>query len=276
MHPEGTSLSIAATGPGHDRDVVDWRFRRGGSTAWLRRHLRWLRRYRLVRVLLRNKYWRSQLFLRLARPDNLFQPYFDTCPDRYPEIFQFVREQLGDGPDLRLLSFGCATGEEVFSLRRYFRAAEVRGLDINRLHIAVCGWRRRAVGDRRMSFAVAGSLQHEATGSYDAVFCMAVLRHGDLSWSGTQRCDHRITFDAFERTVGDLARCVKDGGLLIIQHSNFRFCDAAPAAHFQSLLSVDNGHFNPQAPLFGPNNCRLDVASYGEVVFRKMVAPPFA
>ena len=242
-------------------------------TAQLKAHLRALRRYRLLDVsadLIRSPNARAYWYARLVRPDNLFQPSADTWPNRYPEIFQFARDELGDSRDLRLLSFGCSSGEEVFSLRRYFSTAQITGLDINPLNIAVCRWRCHSLGDEHMSFAVAGSVEQEPPASYDAVFCMAVLRHGDLSFSTVQTCDHRITFQAFDRTVGELARCLKDGGLLVIQHSNFRVCDASAASHLEPVLSANNGNFHPQVPLFGPDNRRLDLPSYPDVVFRKL------
>ncbi len=99
---------------------------------------------------------------------------------------------------------------------------------------------------------------------------MAVFRHGDLSHANAERCDHRITFEAFERTIGELARCVKDGGYLVIQHSNFRFGDTTVAARFRPVLSVKRGRFEPQLPLYGPDNRRLDVPAYEEAVFQKV------
>lgn len=238
----------------------------------VRSRIRSLRRYRCIDLLadlIRSPQQRTFWFLRLLRPANLFQPFSETWPDRYPEIFRFVRDELGDGPEIRLLSFGCSTGAEVLSLRRYFPAAFIKGLDINPLNVAACLWRQRETGDQRVSFAVAGSVEEESDASYDAVFCMAVLRHGHLSWSNPRRCDHRITFEAFERTVRDLARCVKDGGLLIIQHSNFRFCDSEVAADFRAVLTVNNGGRGPRNPEFGPDNRRLSEPPYGEVVFQK-------
>jgi SAM-dependent methyltransferase len=227
---------------------------------------------RFVADLATSSHSRSLWALRLARPDNLFQPYPDTYPDRYPRIFEFVRNELRGARDVRLLSFGCSTGEEVFSLRRYFPAAEIRGIDINPLHIAISRKRRRAAGDRRMSFAVAGSAEGEPAASFDAVFCMAVFRHGELSRTNAATCDHHITFEAFERTVAELARCVKEGGFLVVQHSNFRFCDTRLAEEFEPVLSVDHGHYEEGLPLYGPDNRRLDVPSYGEVVFQKGAA----
>jgi SAM-dependent methyltransferase len=254
---------------------MSFEFENQAPTGALRRAAHRMRRYRLVGLLIdlvRRPQTRSYWLLRLTRPDNAFQPYSDTASDRYPEIFAFVSKELGDGASVRLLSFGCSTGEEVFTLRRYFPQAEIKGLDINPLHIAMCQRRRRTSGDERMSFAIAGSLDDEQPGSYDAVFCMAVLRHGDLSFTDAERCDHLITFDAFERTVADLALVVKPGGLLAIQHSNFRFCDSGSAAEFDVAFSVDNGHFHPNEPLFGPDNNRMHVPSYPDVLFRKRVA----
>ncbi len=221
-------------------------------------------------ALLRNPASKSHWFLRLARSDNLFQPSSETAPDRYPRIFKFVQQRLGDSAEVRILSFGCSTGEEVFSLRRYFPRAAIRGLDVNPLHIAICRGRRRAAGDGQVSFAVAGSAAREPAGTYDAVFCMAVFRHRDLSFSDAHRCDHLITFDAFERTVGGLARCLKDGGLLAIRHANFRFCDTATAERFRPVFSADEPPFHPQAPLFGPDNRRVEEPFYPDVVFEKL------
>ena len=85
---------------------------------------------------------RNATLLLLYPPAGLYQPYGTTSNDRYPEIFQQVREQIGDGADRRILSFGCATGEEVFTLRRYFAQATIVGLDINPYNISVCRSRR--------------------------------------------------------------------------------------------------------------------------------------
>ena len=215
---------------------------------------------------------RAYWYLRARRPSGLFQPFADTYPDRYPSIFRFVSENVVDRAATRLLSFGCSTGEEVFSLRRYFPTAHIRGLDINPLNIAVCRRRLRKLGDQRIAFAVAGSVAHEQPASYDAVFCMAVLRHGDLSHLHVARCDHRITFQLFEHTVADLARCVKEGGLLIIEHSNFRFADTATAAGFMPVMSVEYRGYEAQCPVFGRDNRRLIEPACRPVVFRKLVA----
>lgn len=108
----------------------------------------------------------------------LFQPFATTRMNRYPTLFLFALATLGDDPSTRLLSFGCSTGEEVFSLRRYFPQAVIRRIDINPRNIARCRARLSRLADDRLSFAVAASAAGEEAGGYDAVFAMAVFRHG--------------------------------------------------------------------------------------------------
>src|SRR5882757_2691425 len=108
-----------------------------------------------------------------------FQPYYYTAPDRYPWLFGFAATRLGSRPDLRILSFGCSRGEEVFSLRKYFPAAAIAGIDINPRNIARCLTRVQADNHTNMTFRVAATTQDEPTSSYDAIFCLAVLVNGD-------------------------------------------------------------------------------------------------
>jgi SAM-dependent methyltransferase len=211
---------------------------------------------------------RNAALIQLRPPEGLFQPYGTTSYDRFPEIFQLVRERVGDGANVRILSFGCATGEEVFSLRRYFPEANIVGLDINPFNIAVCRFRRLKAGDKRMTFAVAGSTHGETSASYDAIFAMAVFRHGDLNTSPPPpNSGHRIRFADFEQSVADLARVLKPGGLLVIQHAMFRFGDTRVAKDFEAVCSVK---IDKPDPLYGRDDCLLPDAEYPDAVFRKI------
>jgi SAM-dependent methyltransferase len=211
---------------------------------------------------------RNSALLQLRQPKGLFQPYRTTSNDRYPEIFKFVREQIGDGTDLRILSVGCSTGEEVFSLRGYFSQATIVGLDINPLNIAACRSKLRKSGDARIHFSVAGSSQDQPDASYDAIFAMAVFRHGKLSHPPVPpRCDDRIRFSDFETSVADLARTLKPGGLLVIHHAMFRFEDTLVAAGFRTTLRADN---DEDTPVYDRDNCLMDAVDSFGVVFQKI------
>jgi 2-polyprenyl-3-methyl-5-hydroxy-6-metoxy-1,4-benzoquinol methylase len=197
-----------------------------------------------------------------------FQPYNHTLPDRYPWLFQFAREVLGDVRGLRVLSFGCSLGEEVFALRNYFPAAGIKGIDIDPRNIVRCLARARAERTPEVTFESAATTQAEQSESYDAIFCLAVLCHGDLSTSGARRCDPLLRFEDFERTVLDFARCLKPGGLLLLHTTNFRFCDTSAFKDFDTVLEADPAQLAPDV-LFDRDNKLMERERYRAVAFRK-------
>jgi SAM-dependent methyltransferase len=213
--------------------------------------------------------FRSVVLLRWRSPDNLFQPFTDTFPDRHPQLFRFVREQIGDANSRHILSFGCSTGEEVFTLRRYFPLSSLKGIDINPRSVRSAERRLKEMRDPNIVFEVAASTRNEPSNRYDAVFCMSVFRHGGLGESGIDnRCDHLIRFEDFEKTVGDIARCVAPGGLLLIDHSNFRFGDTRASKAFDVVFQA-GGAADKATPIFDSHNRFLADTGYGEIGFRK-------
>jgi SAM-dependent methyltransferase len=226
----------------------------------LLRTVRWLWRVASDRV------YRNVMWLYLVRPKGAFQPFNDTLDDRYPRIFEFVQAELGAASAIRILSYGCSTGDEVFSLRRYFPRAVIKGLDINRGNIAACRHRLKQSPDANIAFAAANCTGDELSGSYDAIFAMAVLRHGSLGLPGVTHCHHLIRFEDFARAVSDFARCLKPGGLLVIRHSNFRLRDTPAGQAFETILRLS---VSPGTPLFGPDSRLLPDCEYPDTVFRK-------
>lgn len=175
--------------------------------------------------------------MRRERPQNLFQPYCYTSMNRYPRCFAFARDTLGEAGALNLLSFGCATGEEAFTLAHYFPQARITGIDINARAIAAA---RRATPPAladRIRFDAASSAAAEPDGSYDAVFAFAVFRDDALK-DRPPRCDHVLRFADFDLAMSDLARCLKPGGLLFLRHAHFRFADSKAAKDFDVALTL--------------------------------------
>jgi hypothetical protein len=211
-------------------------------------------------------HYRSVTLLRWKRPRELFQPYIVTGLDRYPALFGFAREQLSSRTHLKILSFGCSTGEEVVTLRQYFPHAAIKGIDINPYNIATS--RARQEADAKVRFEVAGTTRAEPAETYDAIFCLAVLRHGKLNRPKIRRCDHLIRFGMFEETIADFARCIKAGGLLFIAHSNFRLADTAVSDQFE-VAYEEHSPDDLATPIFDRKNERLSDSASGIFGFRK-------
>jgi SAM-dependent methyltransferase len=197
-----------------------------------------------------------------------FQAYSHTLPDRYPWLFQFAAAQLGADRSLRLLSFGCSRGDEVFALRHYFPNSQIKGIDVDRRSIALCRQRARSQRVVDVSFELAASTEAEPTACYDAIFCLAVLCLGDLTSSGAQRSDPRLQFADFERVVTDFSRCLKPSGLLLLHTTNFRFSDTKVSGDFDTLLEATPEQMAPDVH-FGRDNRRLHGPRERAVAFRK-------
>ena len=194
---------------------------------------------------------RQSALLRIRAQAGLFQPFGTTWQDRYPEIFAALRDRLGDAADIRILSFGCSTGEEVAALRAYFPASFIKGVDISPERIAICRARLPEAHADRTQFEVGESGRHEPDSVYDAVLAMAVFRHARLDNDSVKRND-LIAFERFEREVTELARAVRPGGYLVLRHSNFRFADTVISAAFDAVLDA-----RCITPLFDPSGARL-------------------
>jgi SAM-dependent methyltransferase len=206
---------------------------------------------------------------RLRRPvEGRFQPYAHTLPDRYPWLFEFAQAALAGVPAPRLLSFGCSRGEEVFSLRGYLPNAWIKGVDIDPRAIAVCAHRAHDEADDRLSFAAAANTLAEPPETYDAIFCLAVLCHGDLTVTGADRSEPLLRFADFERAVDDFARCLKPGGLLFLHTTNFRFCDTRAAGGFEVALEARPEQLAPDV-LFDRDGRLMPGERYYPVGFRK-------
>jgi SAM-dependent methyltransferase len=229
--------------------------------------------YRAARVLkwfLTDEDYRNAALVRLARPRNLFQPDNFTEPDRYPHLFELAAHEIGDGLETRILSFGCSTGEEVFALREYFPSAQITGIDINRHNIAICNRKLAGRPDRAISFRTSGSAADEEAGTYDAIFCMAVFRHGALGDRVRERCDEFIRFEAFDNATADLAKSLKVGGLLFIENCHFRFADTRAFADFELIDEARQEHRQADGPTYDRDNRLMSCIAFRDVAFRKV------
>ncbi|HEY2483293.1 MAG TPA: class I SAM-dependent methyltransferase [Caulobacteraceae bacterium] len=213
--------------------------------------------------------YRNSALVRLAPPRNLFQPDNYTEPDRYPDLFRLAAREIGDGPEKQILSFGCSTGEEVFALRGCFPTAHIHGIDINRRNIAVCNRKLAEDPDPAIDFRTAGSAAGEDPDSYDAIFCMAIFRHGALGDRVRDRCDDLIRFQDFDNAIADLTRALKRGGLLFIENSHFRFSDTSAFPDFEVVGEARREQRETDGPIYDRDNRLIAGVNDRDIAFRK-------
>lgn len=199
------------------------------------------------------------------------QPATVTSEDRHPELFDRVGELLCAIDRPAILSFGCSSGEELFTLGRRFPYATVRGIDINPACIRAAQHALATHPDPRLSFACADSASGEAPQSYDAVFALSVLRHGRLDAERPDDCSAILAFDRFASAVAALDVCLKPGGTLIIWASHFRFADLPLIAGYEVILSRGAP---AHTPVYGPDNRRLTDVDSEDIIFRKTMDRP--
>ena len=72
--------------------------------------------------------YRSLLFLKYFKQHDVHQISNYTALDRYPDLFSTCKTLMQGKDTLKILSFGCSTGEEVLTLREYFPNAFIVGV----------------------------------------------------------------------------------------------------------------------------------------------------
>lgn len=189
-----------------------------------------------------------------------------TSTDRYPAIFRFVAAdvQANTTEEPKLLSFGCSTGEECFTLRGYFGFGRILGVDIKSYNVKVCR-------DRNFDTGITFERSRRSTirrgGPYDAIFAMSVLcRWPDNNLESSAGV---YPYERFIDTVRLLDESLRIGGLLAIYNASYRFGDTPLAANYEAIQvpQVDDSGF---VTLYSVDNRRLVDQMYAPCVFRKL------
>jgi hypothetical protein len=216
----------------------------------LRAGYRGLKALGLMRRFVVSSRIRSQVLTRLDYEDHHLQRETYTCDDRYPELFDHCRQHFAGGSSVRILSFGCSTGEEVFTLARYLPQAEIVGVDINAWCLKQCAKRNQ---NARLSFLHRMSREFADAVGFDAIFCMAVFQRTEHRTDDALPEDTGFTFERFEAEVEELDRKLKRGGLFFLDEYDFSFDQTATAARYKPAEFEGNSAFR-QRPLFDREN----------------------
>lgn len=147
-------------------------------------------------------------------------------------IFSACKEYFKDRKGIRILSFGCATGEEVITLRYYFPDATIIGAEVNKYCLEVCNLRRL---DEKMIFIDSTDEEIVRNGPYDAIFCMAVFQRTpeQITLDGVKNIKRIYPFAKFEKQICKLDQHLKEKGLFVVHYSQYDYTDTQIAGHYQ-------------------------------------------
>ncbi|WP_413307880.1 class I SAM-dependent methyltransferase [Bacillus sp. 1P10SD] len=195
--------------------------------------------------------FRSIFLLQLINSRNVHQTTPYTYMDRYPTIFSACSEYLEGKQGLKILSYGCSTGEEVLTLRKYFPNAQIVGADINKRSLAKC---KKLPVDNNIKFIYSTPSEIQKHGSFDAIFCMAVLQRKPhyIKSKGISSLKKIYPFEKFEQQIIELDNHVNKDGLLVIHFTQYSLCDTEVAPRYMALGNHNQNDY--LTPVFDKNS----------------------
>lgn len=144
-------------------------------------------------------------------PVILHQPAHSTKLDKYPELFRKAVSLTKETP-LKILSFGCSSGEECHTLRKYFPDTEIVGAEIDRLLVNQC---KVCNTDPSVQFVHSRFDLLKKFAPYDMIFALSVfvrdVKHPDLY--------PLYLFSYFEDQIEQFDQLLSPGGMIVICNS---------------------------------------------------------
>ena len=199
---------------------------------------------RRIRLLATDRKASAIWYMERFQPGRTHQTTAMTWLDRYPDIFRACRDYFTDRDHIKILSFGCSTGEEVITLRHYFPNAEIVGAEINKNSLRVC---KSLHLDDKVHFVNSRTKTIQKHGPYDAIFCMAVLQRTPhlIADSNTTDLSQIYPFEKFEKQIIELDSFLKESGLMIVHLSQYDLCDTAVYQRYVPYGDCNQDHYGP-------------------------------
>jgi hypothetical protein len=222
------------------------------------------KRLSLLKRLLADPAFRWSVLGASKHSSSYFQKETYTKVNRYPFVFRAVAEYLAAHNTPKILSYGCATGEEAYTLSQYLPGANILGVDVNQWCVKRA---RKTYENNHVSFYLPSDDAYLQAHDFDAIFCMAVFQH-TANRKNNPKIALNISFQSFENELFNLHKKLKTGGLLIIDHSDFLFQDTLLATQYKPLDFPQN-LITRNRPAFNSSNERIADSQHIYRVFIK-------
>jgi SAM-dependent methyltransferase len=196
--------------------------------------------------------YRNQTISRVRYKKNFHQISHFTQENRYPDLFEIFCDYFKYQKPPYILSFGCSTGEEVYSLGKYIPNVKIVGTDISKWCVKEC---IKKYKDSRFIFLHSKSTILEQMKDFDAIFCLAVFQH---THNRTEFVNTAIKycFSQFEQQVIILDQKLKIGGLLFVDNCDFNFQETSVSKNY-SPLKYETNKILRNRPLFNKYNTKI-------------------
>jgi 2-polyprenyl-3-methyl-5-hydroxy-6-metoxy-1,4-benzoquinol methylase len=216
--------------------------------------------YRFVRY----PSYRSQIMYRHKYRNEYHQFSNFTKYNRYPDLFKMVQSHFEYQKNVKLLSFGCATGEEAQTLAQYLPQAHIIGTDINEWCLKEA---KRKYPTQLFLHSLSNGFEQEQ--GFDAIFCLAVFQNPQ-NRHDPNRTTSAYTFSQFEKQLTELDKKLKPNGLLFIDHADFSFIETALMPRYQ-IANFLNNQIVRQRPIFNAKNQKIADTNMSFRIFRKIM-----
>lgn len=190
-----------------------------------------------------------------------------TLYNRYPILFDFAKSYFESHKqkELKILCYGCSSGEECFSLNEYFKEAVILGVDNNN---KVLSKARKTNRFPNITFAQSTTENLVQYGPFDLIFAMAVFCRWPAS-NFYKDLSHIYPFKRFEESINELDKHLNKNGLLIFNNSNYLLSDTSIYSHYE-VLQTPQGVEKDVVPKFSKNNLYLGLIADTDIIFRKL------
>ncbi len=174
-----------------------------------------------------------------------------TFYGRYWTETSLLRRYFPSDNALRILSFGCATGEELLMLSRLFPNAALYGCDVDWASLAAA---RSLMGARAVIFD-SGAMPLAAFEPFDLIICNSVLLSHSVDGPMGRRA---LVPDVWLDAVAKIDAALAPGGILQLINTNFPFRLHPCFERYQRLTSplILGPHFVDQFDLNGRLLCQ--------------------
>ena len=170
--------------------------------------------------------------------NNIIQTASTTFMNRHPDIFEFLKEKYKE-KDVRILSFGCSTGEECFSIRKYLPKAHIIGVDINPKSIKTAT--ENPLKDSKMEFIKLNPSELIQIDKCDIILALSVLCKNPEAQE-LKDIKSIYPFSRYDLMIKQLDKILQKDGTIIIRSSNFRFRDSSVFNKYE-VISYENREF---------------------------------